>query len=96
MKPITPEPRKTFTRWLRETLPRERNIGVKLEFRGNVIYATRLKSQAENLQLACVLLIALLGHSPFKKNVADLSEFSEEGGKITFFRPHNSTPACRW
>ena len=85
-------PRKTFTTWLRETPPRERNIGVKLEFRGNVIHAARYKTQAENLKLACQVLIALMGRNPFKKDDLGQSEFSEEGGRITVFRPHGLGP----
>ena len=87
-----PEPKKTFTTWLHETPPRERNIGVRLEFRGNVIHATRFKTQAENLKLACSLLIALMGRNPFKKDDKSRSEFSEEGGRVTVFRPHDHGP----
>ena len=86
--------RKSLTTWLRETPISEKQIGVRITFRGNVINATRFRKRAENEYLARMLLIALLGRNPFstRPDVVAVSEFVEEGGTITYFRPHDHLP----
>lgn len=60
-------------------------IGVKLNYQGNVLYASSQRSTEENLKLAKIALIALIGYNPFvpmSGRYGGKIEFDEFGGKI--------------